>query len=568
MRLKISSSVGFFLLGVTLSSFLLWPFFYAPYFTHHDDVQAIRIYEMSKCLKDHQIPCRWVPDLGNGFGLPIFNYYAPVAYYVGGLFYLIFNNLILSTKLIFIFPFIGSYIFMFFLGQRLWGAKGGFISGVFYCFAPYHSLVTYVRGAMGELWAMMFFPALFWSVLRLNDKQNGFNVILCACFTAFLILSHNLSAMLFLPIVFLFVLILSLKEKNKNFLIKFFYASILGLLLSSFYWLPMSIEKPLVHVESTTVGYFSYTEHFKGLKKLFLDRSWGWGASVREVPGGEKDGLSFQIGIVHVICWLLSIWFWIKAKLNKKSVLFIFVNLCVLFSIYMVNPRSVFLWKLIEPLKYLQFPWRFLILATFFISLIIGSITKVDFKRKNLFLALAVVALVSLNFLYFRPEKSMFIDDNYLLSGKYFEYETKRSTLDFLPKTAKEPPPFNARGPYELITGDTKIAEFKQGTNWMSFKADTRSHSIIRLSSYFFPDWRIKIDDMIVNIDYKNVYGLMTVILGPGNHKIETKLNDTPVRILGNMLSVIGAISIVVIWLLTFSGTKKRIYYYARSFYK
>mgnify|MGYP003396209684 CR=1 FL=1 len=61
-----------FFIGLILTLSLLWPLFYAPYFTHHDDVQVIRTFEMDKCFLDHQIPCRWVPDLGGLYGYPIF----------------------------------------------------------------------------------------------------------------------------------------------------------------------------------------------------------------------------------------------------------------------------------------------------------------------------------------------------------------------------------------------------------------------------------------------------------------------------------------------------------------
>ena len=61
---KIFLSHIYFLIGLLLSLSLLWPLFAAPYFVHHDDVQVIRLYEMNKCFTDHQLPCRWVPDLG------------------------------------------------------------------------------------------------------------------------------------------------------------------------------------------------------------------------------------------------------------------------------------------------------------------------------------------------------------------------------------------------------------------------------------------------------------------------------------------------------------------------
>ncbi len=161
-----------FLLGLILSVSLLWPLFWAPYFTHQDDVQVIRLYEMSKCFVDHQIPCRWVPDLGGLYGYPLFNYYAPLSYYFGAIVYFLTHSLLISFKLMFAVSFLGSFIFMYLLACKFWGKLGGSLSATFYAFAPYHALDFYVRGAMGEMWALMFFPAIFWAIARLEEKVS------------------------------------------------------------------------------------------------------------------------------------------------------------------------------------------------------------------------------------------------------------------------------------------------------------------------------------------------------------------------------------------------------------
>ncbi|MCL5785032.1 MAG: 6-pyruvoyl-tetrahydropterin synthase-related protein [Patescibacteria group bacterium] len=338
----------FFILGLLLTVSLLWPLVVAPYFTHHDDVQTIRLFEMDKCFQDGQIPCRWVPDLGDLYGYPLFNYYAPLPYYVGEIFYLITHNLIFSAKTMFAISFIGSYIFMFLLGKKLWGSAGGMVSGVFYSFAPYHAVDFYVRGAMGELWALMFFPAIFWATLRLKDSPKIANILLLSVSIAGLILSHNLSAMIFLPTVVLFSFVLFFFKKDLRFLATFVIAVVGGLLLPAFYLLPVIFEKNLVHVDTTTMGYFSYTEHFKGLRKLILDRFWGWGDSVREVPGGPKDGMSFQIGWAHLLALGFAVFaafsFWKRQKL--KSLTILFAVLVILGSIFMIHPPIFVSWRL------------------------------------------------------------------------------------------------------------------------------------------------------------------------------------------------------------------------------
>lgn len=556
-----------FIIGLLLTVGLFWPLVAAPYFTHHDDVQIIRLYEMDKCIKDHQIPCRWVPDLGGLYGYPIFNYYAPLPYYFGELIYLLTHSLIISAKVMFAVSFLGSYIFMYLLASKLWGKLGGSLSAIFYIFAPYHALDFYVRGAMGEMWALMLFPVICWTAVKLEAQTRLINVLLLGITLAALMTSHNLSMMIFLPVILGWLLLLFWRRKNYLFLWFSIFAILMGLTLSAFYLLPMLVEKDLVHVDSTISGYFGYTEHFKGFRKLFLERSWGYGASIREVPGGEKDGISFQIGWVQLLGWFLAL---IAAKVLWKknrwfSLVIVFCSVVALLSVFMIHPRSEFVWRIVDPLKYLQFPWRFLLLIIFCVSLISGSFFLLDFKKKNLLWAFLVVLVVVLNFSYFRPARFIQTTDEKLLSGQDWDKQIKRSIFDYLPIYAKEPPAELATERYQILIGDSRISDFKEGTNWFNFKTETRSHTIIRLSQYYFPNWIIYVDGKEIKVEYKNNnLGLMTIILGEGNHEIVARLYDTPVRSLGNLMTVLGFSVSAILFLISFDRVRKWITYYRK----
>lgn len=572
MKRFLSSNI-FFLIGLLLTLSLLWPLFASPYFTHHDDVQVIRLYEMDKCFKDHQIPCRWVPDLGGLYGYPLFNYYAPLPYYFGELIYFLTGSLMISAKVMFAVSFIGAYIFMFFFASRFWGKQGGGLAAIFYSFAPYHAVDFYVRGAMGEMWALMLFPAILWAVTRLEAKPAIINLLFFGVSIAALITSHNLSAMIFLPFLMLWMALLFWRRKNFKFLWFGFFSIILGLFLSAFYLLPAIAEKNLVHVDTTISGYFSYTEHFKGLRKLFLERLWGWGASVREVPGGERDGMSFQIGWVHLLGWFLAAVvakvLWDKKRIFSEDrwlgIIIVFCSLASLLAVFMVHPRSEFIWKIIDPLKYLQFPWRLLLLIIFFVSFMSGSFLLVNFKHKNLLWALLIFAVVILNFSYFRPERFIQTSDSKLLSGENWDKQIKRSIFDYLPIFAKEPPAELATQRYQIITGDSKVIDFKEGTNWITFKIQTNSHTIIRLSQYYFPGWRIFIDGKEGNVEYRNnSLGLMTIILGKGNHEVWAKLYDTPIRGIANAITSAGFVISMVLFLISFGRIRQWIAYYRK----
>lgn len=554
-----------FLLGIVLALSLLWPIFAAPYFTHHDDVQVIRLHQMNKCIEDHQIPCRWVPDLGGLYGYPLFNYYAPLPYYYGELFYLLTHSFLISVKIMFATAFIGSYLFMYMLARKFWGELGGSLSAIFYAFAPYHALDFYVRGAMGEMWGLMFFPAIFWALVRLEEKTNIRNLLFTSIFIFALLISHNLSALIFFPLAFIWVIVLFFKNKNKKLLLYSSTSLILGIFLSAFYLLPVTFEKELVHVETTTYGYFGYTEHFKGFKKLFLDRMWGSGASVREVPGGEKDGISFQIGWIHLLGWIISLYAAWKLWKKKRflSIVIITFSVFILYASFMINPRSEFVWKMIEPLKYLQFPWRFLMIIIFFISFLSGSVFLIIKRNKKIIWLGLLIGVVGLNFSYFRPEKFIFTDDAKYLSGSNWDKQIKRSIFDYLPIYAKAPPAELAIQRYELITGDSRVYDFKEGTNWISFKTETKIHTIIRLSQYYFPNWKIFVDGKEIKFDYKNnTLGLMTLILGKGDHVVEARLYDTTIRSVSNIITLAGAALMLFLFIVQSKKVRKWVSYY------
>jgi uncharacterized membrane protein len=143
-----------------LSSWAVGPFFHPGFFPIHDNTQVVRVQQMALALRDDQLPVRWVADLGYGFGYPIYNFYAPLAYYVGAFFNLIGFSALMGAKLMMILGVLLAGLFMYLLAREFWGEMGGIISGLFYVYAPYHAVDVYVRGAVAEFWAMAFLPIL------------------------------------------------------------------------------------------------------------------------------------------------------------------------------------------------------------------------------------------------------------------------------------------------------------------------------------------------------------------------------------------------------------------------
>ena len=128
-------NAGLFLIFL-FSVFSILPFFHSGFFSMHDDTQVARVYEMGKALKDGMFPVRWVQDLGYGFGYPIFNFYSPLPYYIGGFLTLIGFDALLATKIVFLLGIIGAGISMYFLVNKFFGKPAGIAAAVIYVYFP------------------------------------------------------------------------------------------------------------------------------------------------------------------------------------------------------------------------------------------------------------------------------------------------------------------------------------------------------------------------------------------------------------------------------------------------
>src|SRR3989344_6396572 len=122
----------FFLL-LLFTTLIAWPLFLPGFFSHHDDLQVMRIFEMRKCLEDLQIPCRWVPDMGFGNGYPLFNYYNVFPYYIGAISSPVLG-FIGSAKLLFFIAVALAGVSMYLLAEELFGTYPALLATTLYMF--------------------------------------------------------------------------------------------------------------------------------------------------------------------------------------------------------------------------------------------------------------------------------------------------------------------------------------------------------------------------------------------------------------------------------------------------
>lgn len=441
------------LIVIFLSFWAIKPLFTPGFFPIHDDTQIARVFEMTKSLKMGMFPVRWVADLGYGLGYPIFNFYAPLAYYIGSLFNLIGFDALAATKIMMGLGIVLSGVSMYLFVRQLFGEKSAVVGALFYMYAPYHALDIYVRGDVSEFWAYAFIPLVFYALFKVYKTVNLKFVVVAALAYAATITSHNLTAMMVTPFLLFFLLVLigvSLRKKAKNTVYFLISSFVLGIIISCFYWLPALSEMKYTNVFSLLGGGSHFADHFVCINQLWSS-PWGYGGSAP----GCVDGLSFMIGKLHILVAIISIIsvsilliFKKHTKDKKKILIVIFSFLGFLFSLFLTLEISKLIWQAIPTMAFFQYPWRFLLMVSFFASILAGSlIWVIEFLPAKKFFphyvleisAVIIVALLFLNIKFFVAQTVLQNNSGFYTNEYTLKWTTSKISDEYLPQGTLKP---------------------------------------------------------------------------------------------------------------------------------
>lgn len=531
--------VALLLVVLFLVSLPAWGPLVSPgYLAVHDDLPPIRLFEMDVCFQDGQFPCRWVPDLNQGYGNPLFNYYAPLPYYVGELIHLSGVGFLDTVKLLFVAGFVLSGLFMFLLAREFWGNLGALVAAIFYVYAPYHAVDVYVRGALNEHWGIAFFPAVLWGIYKVIKEGKPAYVMLLALFIFAILLSHTLMVMLLFPLAVVWAVVFIVFTRQWARMAHLAVAGGAAFGLGAFSVLPALFEQDFTHVQQLRTGYFFYADHFPTMNQLFLTRFWGYGLSLP----GDGDGIAFQIGWLHwgvtAASVLVTPFLWRRSRAAFFAVVVTFAFFWA--SVFMMQSGSDFLWRTFDTLQWQQFPWRFLSLAIFTSSFLAGAIVLLAKRRPYLGVLLSIVLIgvvIGLNQEYFRFSQRIFLSDSQQFSDGHWG-PMIQSLPDYHPSYAGELPSEPAPALVQVIGGEARITDVSQGSDDLVFAAESTSGARVQTSVVDFPNWRVRMDGETIPHDHANNLAAITFDLPPGAHRVELSLEDTALRTFSNYVSM------------------------------
>jgi len=355
---------------------LILPFLAPGWFFGHDNMPLIRLFETDVMVRAGEVPVRWYPDVAAGYGSPHPQYYAPLFYVLAEIFRLGGVSLTVSLKAAVVVVVLATSWAVFRWAREFFGEAGGVVAAAACSYAPYHMLDLYVRTAFSELTVFLFLPLVLLSFHRLSLRPSPGRIAAVGASLGGLCLAHTVTAMLVPPILAAYLLLLAWGAASRSkFLASAAAAALLGFALAAFFLLPLVAERGAVETEIYAAAYFDYRKHFVEIPQL-LRSPWGFGLS-RE---GPADGISFRIGLLQLAgCVVAAIrWRRLRGSSRDAAAHALFAAALSAAGILMSLAISKPLWTAVPLLRYVQFPWRFLMLPAMGMAFLCGAAFGVE----------------------------------------------------------------------------------------------------------------------------------------------------------------------------------------------
>lgn len=535
-------------------------FKYSVFSTHDLDHHLARSFDAVKTFSEGHFPMRWAGSLNYFCGVPVYNFFYPLIYYLVVLINYSGFDIITFLKIIdFASLLIGTiffYLWMKVETKKYIPALGG---SLLYLYAPYRFSLIFVRGspeflAYAILPVVLYFYALFFDS---ENKKSLYFAFLASLSGAFLAISHNFTVMFVFPIILIYLTVKSILQKiniSKIYLTAFSFLASFG--MSAFFIGPAVLEKRFTKIGE---NFLFWKEHFPTLGQL-IKSPWGYFYSSL---GTANDGMSFMLGYAHwLVLGIAGIWIIYRLVFKRKLDLWVVLTfIASIVTIYLILPWSIPVWEVVKPLQEIQFSWRLLGIAIFTISALFAfMLDKIDSRHLLIPVFIGVVFLAlygNRNHLLPQPVS---VQDLYRYDDfetlHYHRYSTTTLGDDIIAKEAPKACWFDV----PLVSTDVEKVEYKadRGNTYgfVKFKLPKKvKGKLLTTGLGFFPGaYKFEINGS--GSSYNNCNGRTCFDISKfheGENYISWKIVQTPIESFFNYVSL----AFIITWLVVLFGGRK-----------
>lgn len=332
---------------------------------------TMRMQSASKAWSNGQLVPQVDPDALSGFGYAYNLFYGPLITYVTAGLQALWGFWPLAMNVALVLCLVGTGLTMCHTMLKI--SKNRALSvmvAVFYMAAPYVLNNLYSRMALGEVVSTVAAPILLLGLYQLiaQEKHAARNIAISA---AILVLTHNLSAVLFGIFGVVFVLLNLKRVINVRSIWRMILGGVVALGLTAFFTLPMLEAKMEGNYGVFDAG---YSEKYFGANAQSVNDHRLWPQQLFGIDYTSRtnaEGLSGEFGVTLGVMAMVGLFGFlfirkdIEDEVEQQWVTSIYVIsiLAILISLPILD------WKYMPDLLLkVQFPWRFLMIAALGLS--------------------------------------------------------------------------------------------------------------------------------------------------------------------------------------------------------
>lgn len=513
----------------------------------------------------------WASSANFGAGEPRFVFYPPLSWILGG---------ILGVVL----PW--SWVGFAYTALALLGAAWSFramaaewmnddaasLAACLYAINPYMVFVAYERAAMAELLAAVWMPLLLLYGLRQTKSGSSESAIPLALTVAALWLTNAPGAVMGMYFLALVVLVTALEERRWWLMGRAALATALGIGLAGFWLVPAFYEERWVEIRRAIGPLMRVEDSF-----LF-----GF-VNVARMPVEERFDAAYHNHVLSMASWV-GVTLLVAAvpaaaltwRKRRDGLWWPLVVMGVLIAVLQLH-WSDGLWRIAPELRYLQFPWRWLLVLGLVMAGLAGMVIgragnwlQARSTRGLLAVGLACVMATVAAVAFWQPCDE---DDNVTAQVATFRTLGFTGTDEYTPREAENddiqpglPPvrvlrtadadegPLNPDLDVWAPTAADEVSATMQAGKWVGeqrealVKSAGPGFAVLRLMDY--PAWRVTVNGVAMPMPLRvhREDGLMTIPVQAGATRIDVRWATTPDEWAGRWLSL-AALAVTLAWM-------------------
>ena len=476
--------------------------------TIYDSVRAGDVYPSLSGETNHQY---------GDYGL---RFYPPLTYYALSLVYFVVQDWYFTSLIAFTLVFLLGSIGIYLWARDELGPTQALIAALIYTLAPYHLNQIYNNFLLAEFFATAIIPFCFLFLTRLCRNGRWVNVVGLTIAYATLILTHLPLTILCSLAMGLYALLLLRKTDLVTTMVKLAISVLSALVMTSFYWSRWLPE--LQWIKHSTSKYFATTWDYSS---NFLLRP-------SHFTNFADDASNLWFADAMLLVMLLTSLPTLIYLATRKLAMSRFMKAIAIvsaFAIIMTTPVSSFVWDNVSFLQKMQFPSRWLVVVSAFVSVfasagIAKAAEAVNAGRHVLItVGLGIVLAIFFFAAVFVP-KGAFFKPRGQLNQEMATISESEGCECWWPIWA-ERSAFSQTDKVVAMGRNVDISKWSAPDK--RFKIDPGNAGIATIHAFYYPRWQAYVNGAPAEVN-PTESGTISIAIPPESADVELKFREAP----------------------------------------